>query len=70
VKFKSDGGGWRDLIAGNEDEDHLQVSIDTTPTRDSSHFISIREGKTYAAFHMTRGELRKIARKILKETAK
>ena len=74
MKFRDDCCGWRDLrIERGADCDNINVSIDTkvkSPSYDGAHFISISYGGNYASFYLSRNELRKFAKAILKETDK
>jgi hypothetical protein len=72
MKFKKDGTGWRDLAFTNSDRVKLAVSIpDNKSKRRPSGlpFIYILEDNhgTYTSCHLSRGQLRTLANKILKE---
>lgn len=68
MKFKDDGCGWRDLVIGDINCNHLQVSIDTSDEKTA--FIVVKQGGTYASHDLSRKQLLRLAFNILKELSK
>lgn len=71
MKFKNDGGGWRDLKFANGSEG-LQVSIPDPKSVGfgAIPFISCEDYSGNATIGLTRRQLRAFANKILKELSK
>ena len=73
MRFKNDGCGWRDLRIERTEREYIQISLDKSVksrTAKNDHFICIGDGVSFADFHLSKTQLRRFAKAILKETEK